>query len=42
MCPQTLDILSRTLRFDFHMNMSIEQAKLMGSALNKVDFALGD
>ena len=41
MCPQTLDILSRTLRFDFHMNMSREQAGLIGDALNKVDYVLG-
>ena len=41
MCPQTLDILGRTLRFDFHMNMSKEQASLIGTALNKVDYALG-
>ena len=41
MCPQTLDILSRTLRFDFHMNMTTAQAGLIGAALNKVDYALG-
>ena len=41
MCPQTLDILGRTLRFDFHMNMSKEQASLIGTALNKEDYALG-
>jgi dTDP-4-amino-4,6-dideoxygalactose transaminase len=41
MCPQTLDILGRTLRFDFHMNMTKTQARLVAKALNKVDSALG-
>jgi 8-amino-3,8-dideoxy-alpha-D-manno-octulosonate transaminase len=41
MCPQTLDILGRSLRFDFNMNMTVEHARLMGRALNKVDAALG-
>lgn len=42
MCPQTLDILGRALRFDFHMNMTKTQARLVAKALNKVDSALGD
>lgn len=41
MCPQTLDILGRSLRFDFNMNMTVEHARQMGQALNKVDAALG-
>ena len=41
MCPQTLSILGRSLRFDFNMNMSEEDARLMATALNKVDAALG-
>ena len=41
MCPQTLDILGRCVRFDFNMNMTVEHARLMARALNKVDSALG-
>ena len=41
MCPQTLSILGRSLRFDFNMNMTEEHARLMAAALNKVDTALG-
>ena len=41
MCPQTLDILGRSLRFDFNMNMTVEHARLMAEALNKVDAAVG-
>jgi hypothetical protein len=41
MCPQTLSILSRALRFGFNMNMQEEHAKLMAAAINKVDAALG-
>ena len=40
MCPQTLDILGRSLRFDFNMNMTTEHARLMAQALNKVDAGL--
>ena len=40
MCPQTLDILGRSLRFDFNMNMTVEHARLMAEALNKVDASL--
>ena len=40
MCPQTLDILGRSLRFDFNMNMTVEHARLMAEALNKVDAAV--
>ncbi len=41
MCPQTLSILGRSVRFDFNMNMTEEHARLMALALNKVDAALG-
>ena len=41
MCPQTLSLLGRSLRFDFNMNMSGEDARLMALAINKVDTALG-
>ena len=41
MCPQTLSILGRSVRFDFNMNMTDEHARLMALALNKVDAALG-
>ncbi|MDA0769156.1 MAG: hypothetical protein BZY79_02250 [SAR202 cluster bacterium Casp-Chloro-G4] len=41
MCPQTLSLLGRSIRFDFHMNLSVEHARLMADALNKVDAALG-
>ena len=40
MCPQTLDILGRSLRFDFNMNMTVEHARLIAQALNKVDAGL--
>ena len=42
MCPRTLDILGRTLRFDFNMNMTENHVRLMAKALNKVDAALGE
>jgi dTDP-4-amino-4,6-dideoxygalactose transaminase len=42
MLPQTLDILGRSLRFDFNMNMNQEHARQMARALNKVDAALGE
>jgi 8-amino-3,8-dideoxy-alpha-D-manno-octulosonate transaminase len=41
MCPRTLSILSRALRFGFNVNMQEEHAKLMAAAINKVDAALG-
>ena len=41
MCPRTLDILGRSVRFDFNMNMTPEHAKLMAKAVNQVDRALG-
>lgn len=40
MCPKTLSILSRALRFGFNVNMREEHAKLMAKAINKVDAAL--
>lgn len=41
MCPQTLSILGRALRFGFNVNMQEEHARLMAAAINKVDDALG-
>ena len=41
MCPQTLSILGRSLRFDFNMNMTEEHARQLAAAVNKVDRALG-
>ena len=41
MLPKTLDILGRSLRFDFNMNMTEEHARLTARALNKIDAALG-
>jgi len=41
MCPRTLSLLGRSIRFDFHMNLTVEHARLMAQALNKVDAALG-
>jgi dTDP-4-amino-4,6-dideoxygalactose transaminase len=41
MCPHTLSILSRALRFGFNVNMREEHAKLMAKAINKVDSTLG-
>ncbi len=41
MCPQTLSILGRALRFSFNVNMQEEHARLMAAAINKVDDVLG-
>jgi len=41
MCPNTLSILGRSLRFGFNVNMKEEHARLMAKAINKVDAALG-
>ncbi len=41
MCPQTLSILGRALRFGFNVNMQEDHARLMAAAINKVDAALG-
>lgn len=41
MCPETLSILGRALRFGFNVNMQEEHARLMAAAINKVDDALG-
>lgn len=40
MCPQTLDILNRTLRLGFNVNMTPEHGELIAKAINKVDAAL--
>ncbi len=37
MCPRSLDILDRTLRFGINVNMLPEHGKLMAEAINKVD-----
>lgn len=37
MCPQTMDILNRALRFGFHLGMSERHARQMAHAINKVD-----
>ena len=39
MCPRTLGILNRALRFGFNMRMSAEHARQMAHAVNKVDAA---
>lgn len=41
MCPRTLDLLSRALRFSFTITMEDRHARLMAEAINKVDAALG-
>jgi dTDP-4-amino-4,6-dideoxygalactose transaminase len=41
MLPQTLDLLSRALRFGFNLNMTEDHARPMAQAMNKVDRALG-
>lgn len=40
MCPRTLSLLSRALRFGFNVNTREEHARLMAAAINKVDAAL--
>lgn len=40
MCPNTLSLLDRSVRFDFNMNMTVGHARLMARALNKVDASL--
>ena len=40
MCPRTLDILSRTIRFGFNVNMTAEHGELIARAVNKVDAGL--
>lgn len=42
MCPRTLSILGRALRFGFNLNMTEVHARQMAAAINKVDAALGD
>lgn len=41
MCPRTLSILGRALRFGFNVKMREEHAHLMAAAINKVDAVLG-
>ena len=41
MCPNTLSILGRALRFGFNVNMQEDHARLMATVINKVDAALG-
>jgi 8-amino-3,8-dideoxy-alpha-D-manno-octulosonate transaminase len=40
MCPRTLAILNRALRFGFNLAMTTEHARQMAAAINKVDAAL--
>ncbi len=40
MCPQSLDLLNRALRFGFNLRMTEDHARLMAKAINKVDAAL--
>lgn len=40
MCPRTLDILGRALRFGFTITMEPKHAQLMAEAINKVDAGL--
>lgn len=40
MCPQSLDLLHRALRFTFNLDMREEHARLMARAIVKVDTAL--
>lgn len=40
MCPRSLDLLHRALRFTFSMGMTEHHARLMATAINKVDAAL--
>ncbi|MBM3216114.1 hypothetical protein FJZ36_14500, partial [Candidatus Poribacteria bacterium] len=37
MCPKSLDILNRTLRFGLNVNMTPEHGALIAEAINKVD-----
>ncbi len=41
MCPRSLDLLNRSLRFNFHLPMNEGHARLMARAICKVDAALG-
>ncbi|MCC6728077.1 MAG: aminotransferase class I/II-fold pyridoxal phosphate-dependent enzyme [Chthonomonadales bacterium] len=40
MCPRTMDILGRALRFGFNLRMEEQDARRMAAAINKVDAAL--
>ena len=37
MCPQSVDLLNRALRFGFNMQMNAQHARLMARAITKVD-----
>lgn len=41
MCPNSLDLLNRALRFSFNLQRTEPHARLMARAINKVDAALG-
>lgn len=41
MCPQSLSLLNRALRFTFNIQMNERHARLMATAIRKVDSALG-
>lgn len=40
MCPQTLDILSRSLRFTINIKMTEQNMLEVADAINKVDAAM--
>ena len=40
MCPRTLDILNRTIRFGFNVNMTADHGELIARSINKVDAGL--
>jgi 8-amino-3,8-dideoxy-alpha-D-manno-octulosonate transaminase len=41
MCPRSMNLLNRALRFGFNMKMNTGHAERMARAINKVDAALG-
>lgn len=41
MCPRSISLLNRALRFGFNMKMTTQHAEQMARAINKVDAALG-
>lgn len=41
MCPRSMNLLNRSLRFGFNMKMNEEHVEQMAQAINKVDAALG-
>lgn len=41
MCPRTMNLLNRSLRFGFNLRMTAQHAESMARAINKIDAALG-